>query len=174
MWLSVAALMLASCGDPYRPYRQAQAYRVKLSAPEFASLVGKAAPEIELPDQHGHRRVIPPRGRPCVVFFADCDLVDLLLRWKDAVRARYPEMSIRWVVRTRKRKAALKAARRVPAGVRLHSDVEKAFESGWGVAPRGLYVFAVDGKGVVRAAVRGAWTFEKMEELFSAADDFAR
>ena len=62
----------------------------------------------------------------------------------------------------------------VPAGVRLHSDVEGEFESAWKVELRGLYVFFVDARGVVRAAVRGAWTFEKMEELFGAIDDCAR
>ena len=172
--LSLAALFLASCGDPYRAIREAQFYRVDARPPGFRSLVGKKAPRLELPDQHGTRRPIPPKGRACAVLFADANFLDFALRWKKALRARYPRLRVRWVVRVRKQNAALKAARLVPAGTWLHSDVEKLFESQWGTKPRGVYVFFVDGGGVVRAAVRGAWTFEKMEGLFSAIDDSAR
>ncbi len=172
--LSLLAFLLASCGDPLKPFRAAQFYKAEPRAPTFSSLVGKKAPEAKLPDQHGDWRVIPPPNRPCVVLFADRDLIDFLLRWKNAVRARYPEMPVRWVVRASSRNAVLDAARKVPAGTRLHADIEAAFESGWGGETRGVYVFFVDARGVVREAVRGAWTFEKMEELFGAIDDFAR
>lgn len=172
--LCVAAMLVASCGDPSKPWRQAVFFKVESRAPGLDALVGGKAVEVELPDQHGVWRVIPVKGRPCVVLFADADFVDLLIRWKDAVQARYGGLPIRWVARIGGEGAAMKAAARLPAGVRLHCDVEGKFESGWKVDLRGVYVFFVDGEGVVRAAVRGAWTFEKMEGLFAAIDDRAR
>ena len=168
------ALFLVSCGDPLSGYREAQYYKVQLQAPRFRSLVGKSAPRVELPDQYGAWHTIPPRGRPCVVFFADRDLVDLLERWKDAARERYKRLPVRWVVRQSSERAILKATQLVRGGTRLHSDVAREFESGWGVELRGVYVFAVDKEGVVKVAVRGAWTAEKMRELSSVIDGFKK